>query len=410
MTLQFKNAKETGEIVGPERAVRCGFDAEPIRLSESGFDLAVRNEDAPGGFEAAFGDGSLVEIAEGREVTDEAERFSEIRDERGQFEMAAGEVKREDALGHEFLAVKFDRFEGEKMHRNDIGTERVDVEQTENVVRHFLEAQAGIAKLHLERGAIAVAQVSEERWVLGDANDRGIDLENGPGLVGLRIGEHCASAEADQADVAGKIRLFVEGGDFADGPQAVIIGTGVAIALGGAELNAVNGRAVVEASEWFLGVVDDTQNAEEISVPFDDAALGLAKQCCTQEQRGDRDCVADWPQHQQVAPDEDEASEGIRQEDTARGGDDDQRGSDRADEDDECAAINRWQSNARLDRPAFGEADDRRNDDHERVFENRLKKHGRKEGVENSTEHTADGEPQIECCELFGGAGGCEPA
>ena len=51
------------------------------------------------------------------------------------------------------------------MHGDDVGAERVDVEQAENVVRHFLEAQPGVAE-HLERGAIAIAQVSETlgRW------------------------------------------------------------------------------------------------------------------------------------------------------------------------------------------------------------------------------------------------------
>ena len=131
---------------------------------------------------------------------------------------------------------------------------------------HRIEADAGIAQLHLERGAAVpgIHRVREVGGVEGDLPDEAVDLVEGQGVARPRVGGQRAGAEADHGHAPGAAAPIQLGEELPDRAAEMIVRDRLGAPRGLEALPAVQRGAVAQLGVALLvPVAQDPEDAEE---------------------------------------------------------------------------------------------------------------------------------------------------
>ena len=151
------------------------------------------------------------------------------------------------------------------MHRNGVGTERVEHNQPVTARRRFAEPQARVADDDLNTGHGATAQVGKVVCVSGNADDRRVDLIKRPFLRGFGVTGSGARSQPHYGDARGTLSRVVQFQDVSQWPGAMVVSERLALARGVNKLRSVQGVAVNEIPESAALTERDARNTKKIS-------------------------------------------------------------------------------------------------------------------------------------------------
>ena len=143
MSPPLEDAEDVGEIVGPDTRGGVGFQGTPALVGRYGFQVVeLTGHDHPIGGFLAVGVGGEVQAME----RDEAGVVGKIPDHRLEVEASIADVEREQAVVGQLGEVQADRFAGDEVDGNRVGTERVDDEEMVVVIGCVCEPEARVAE------------------------------------------------------------------------------------------------------------------------------------------------------------------------------------------------------------------------------------------------------------------------
>src|SRR5207249_11429247 len=168
-------------------------------------------------------------------------RIGKLLDDWNQVEVTIGDVKGDDSVRLDMLAIDRKRFRSEQVYRYGIAGKCVDRQHVEGLRRVAFERQTGVSERSLDL-RVAVLEIGEV--AIGDLDDRRVDVIEMIDVALASVGRQGSGSQTDDSDPDG-LSPWMQGlEDAADSRCLSVIRRRAHRQLRRVELSAVKDRPV----------------------------------------------------------------------------------------------------------------------------------------------------------------------